>query len=102
MYSASILISSKEADLMQAYLDSDGEDSVGTVQTYTADFGDGVEADIKVCKGDPPFVDAVLYDKGSEVNLIWDVDDELLGEYKFYYNGELYTVTVEEGMEIGS
>ena len=100
MNSVSILIDSKEADLMQAYLDSDGEDSVGTVQTYTADFGDGVEADIKVCKGDPPFVDAVLYDKGSEGQLM-DVSDELLGEYLFYYDGKVYAVTVEEGMEVG-
>ena len=101
MHSESILISSKEADLMQTYLDSDGEDSVGHIQTYTANFDNGMEVDIKICKGDPPFVDAVLYHEGEEVQLL-DVTDELLGEYLFYYEGELYSVSLEEGMEIGS
>ena len=101
METATIVISNKEADLMQTFLDSDGEEGGGTVQSYTADFGGGIEAEIKVCKGDPPFVDAVLYDKGSEVQLM-DVSDELLGEYLFYYDEKVYAVTVEEGMEIGS
>ena len=83
---------------MQSYLDSEGEDEVGTVQTYTATFNNNVEADIKVCKGDPPFVDAVLYDSGSEVELI-EISDELLGDYEFFYNGKIYTVTLEEGRE---
>ena len=100
MQAVSILIDSKEADLMQAYLDSDGEDSVGTIQTYTANFDDGLEVDIKVCKGDPPFVDAVLYYEGEEVQLL-DVTDELLGEYLFYHEEELYSVSLEEGMEVG-
>ena len=70
-----IQIDADEADIMQSYLDSDGEDEVGTIQTYTATFNNNVEADIKVCKGDPPFVDAVLYDSGSEVELI-EISDE--------------------------
>ena len=93
-----IYVESDEVDLMQSYLDSEGEDGVGTLVTYTAIFEDNVEADIKVCKGDPPFVDAVLYDGGSEVELI-EVTDELLGEYIFFYNGKVYTVVVEEGRE---
>ena len=83
---------------MQSFLDSEGEDKAGTLQTYTAVFEDNVEADIKVCKGDPPFVDAVLYDGGAEVELI-EVTDELLGEYMFFYNGQTYTVLLEEGKE---
>ena len=101
METVTIVISNKEADLMQSFLDSEGEDSVGTIQNYTADFGGGLEADIKVCKGDPPFVDAVLYANGSEVQVM-DVSDELLGEYLFYHNGKVYAVIVEEGIEIGS
>tara|TARA_R110002020_G_scaffold426509_1_gene635924 strand:+ start:357 stop:659 length:303 start_codon:yes stop_codon:yes gene_type:complete len=96
--SVTIYIDTTEADLMQQYLDSDGEDKVGTVQTYTAIFSGDVEADIKVCDGDPPFVDAVLYDEGSEVELI-EVSNELLGDYEFFYNGKIYTVTLEEGRE---
>jgi len=93
-----IYVESDEVDLIQSYLDSEGEDEVGTLATYTAIFEDNIEADIKVCKGDPPFVDAVLYDCGSEVELI-EVTDELLGEYMFFYNGKVYTVVVEEGRE---
>ena len=93
-----IYIDTMEADLMQQYLDSDGEDKVGTVQIYTAIFSGDVEADIKVCDGDPPFIDAVLYDAGSEVELM-EVSDELLGDYEFFYNGKIYTVTLEEGRE---
>jgi|TARA_Y100000296_G_scaffold69867_1_gene84062 hypothetical protein len=93
-----IYIESDELDLMQSFLDSEGENKVGTLQTYTAIFEDNVEADIKVCRGDPPFVDAVLYDSGAEVELI-EVTDELLGEYMFFYNGQTYTVLLEEGKE---
>ena len=96
--SVTIYIDTMEADLMQQYLDSDGEDKVGTVQIYTAIFSGDVEADIKVCDGDPPFVDAVLYDEESEVGLI-QLSDELLGDYEFFYNGKIYTVTLEEGRE---
>ena len=92
-----IYIDSDEVDLMQSYLDSEGEDKVGILSTYTAVFDGDIEADIKVCKGDPPFVDAVLYDSGAEVELM-DVCDVLLGEYMFFYDGQIYTVVLEEGM----
>ena len=82
---------------MQTYLDSvASDDEIGTLNTYTTIFEGNVQADIKVCKGDPPFVDAVLYDSGSEVELL-EVTDVLLGEYVFYYDGQVYTVMVEEG-----
>ena len=93
--SVTIYIDPSEADIMQAYLDSTGEDKVGTIQTYTATFEGDVEADIKVCLGDPPFVDAVLYDSGSEVELI-EVTDTLLGEYTFYYDSDIYTVVLKQ------
>lgn len=93
-----IYVEADEVDLMQAYLDSvvtDGHQT-GTLNTYTTIFEGDVQADIKVCKGDPPFVDAILYDSGSEVELL-EVTDVLLGEYVFYYDGQVYTVVVEEG-----
>tara|TARA_B100001123_G_scaffold360949_1_gene417260 strand:- start:130 stop:429 length:300 start_codon:yes stop_codon:yes gene_type:complete len=93
-----IYIDAVQADLMQRYLDSDGSDYVRTIQTYTASFSDGVEADVKVCEGNPPFVDAVLYEDGCEVQ-IREVSDELLGKYQFFYNGKVYTVILEEGRE---
>ncbi len=97
-----IYISPEEADLMQSYLDSDGEAreldrNASSLMTYTAIFDGDIEVDIKVCKGDPPFVDAILYDSGSEVELI-EISDELLGEYMFFYDGQIYTVVLEEGM----
>ena len=73
-----------------------GGHQTGTLNTYTTIFEGDVQADIKVCKGDPPFVDAILYDSGSEVELL-EVTDVLLGEYVFYYDGQVYTVVVEEG-----
>ena len=94
-----IYIDADEADIMQQYLDGAVYAKVGTIQTYTAIFSGNVEADIKVCDGNPPFVDAVLYDMGCEVELIEEVSDELLGDYKFFYNGQIYTVTLEEGRE---
>ena len=93
-----IYVDPTQADLMQQYLDNNGYDKVNTIQTYTASFNGGVEADIKVCDGNPPFVDAVLYDGGSEVQLT-EVSDELLGEYQFFYDGKIYTVILEEGLE---
>ena len=97
-----IYIESDELDLMQSYLDSDGEDEgvSSTLVTYTAIFEGDIEADIKVCRGDPPFVNAVLFDAGSEVELI-EVTDELLGEYMFFYGGQTYNVLLEEGVEDG-
>jgi len=65
---------------MSQPLDDAGETEV--IATYTADFGDGVEADIKVCNGDGPFVDPVLFRDGQEICVI-EVADELDGEYIF-------------------
>ena len=67
---------------MQAFLDSKGRDKVGTVDVFSANFGNGVEIDIKVCDGDTPFIDAVLFVNGCDSGYL-DAGDTLLGEYVF-------------------
>ena len=63
----------------------------GIYKTFTIDFGNNIEADIKVCIGDDRtvFIDPVLFDNGSEVCLI-DVSFEFLGEYIFKYANNEY------------
>lgn len=92
-----IRISLEEIERLQAFLDSKGKDVVDTVATFTAKFDDGIEIDIKVCDGNPPFVDAVLFQDGSDVGCL-DVTDTLVGEYIFHLLGnnteEIYKVIV--------
>ena len=53
------------------------------LKTYTANFSDGIEADIKVCNGDTgAWIDAVLFDYGNEINLL-EPRYTLVGEYIF-------------------
>ena len=61
---------------------------------FTANFGDGIEADIKVCNGDPPYVDPVLFAAGNEVSVL-DCDDDVQGSFPFDYNGKQYIVIVQ-------
>jgi hypothetical protein len=86
-------IPAEQLQSLQQFLDSPGVDRVATLATFTADFGNGMEADIKMCQGDPPFVDAVLFDCGSEVAIL-EVSDALEGEYLFDYDGQKYQVVV--------
>ena len=85
-HSIELQVPKDEVEAHQSFLDSAGEDKVGVIETYTAKFGDrgegNVEIDIKVCQGDPPFVDAVMFQDGSDVSCI-EPDDELLGTYTF-------------------
>lgn len=67
-----------------------------TIETYTAKFDNGFEADIKVCNGDTPYIDPVLFNEfGSEVCVL-EVADELLGEYLFTDDEIEYLVNVVE------
>ena len=95
-----ILIPSDELKEMQEFLESAGEDKVDTIKTYTANFGDRgegeIEVDIKVCQGDPPFVDAVLFQDGHEVGCL-EPEGDLVGEYIFSsFLKDTYTVIVSE------
>jgi len=67
-----------------------------TIERFTAEFPDGVEADIKVCNGDTPYVDPVLFLNGSEVQVL-DVCEDLLGEYEFDLDGDIFIVRLEKG-----
>jgi len=80
-----------------------------TVARYTANFGDGIEADIKVCgvkethdaEEDEctPYVDAVLFENGSEIGCIEPSFDTLEGEYLFYFPNfmeEMFRVILQE------
>ena len=64
------------------------------VETFTVDFGEGIEADIKVCNGDTPFVDPVIFENGSELCCI-DVCDEIDGEYHFLVDDITYIAVIE-------
>lgn len=67
-----------------------------TIKSYTANFGNGIEADIKVVNGDGPYVDPVLFKDGYEVNTLQDPSECLDGEYIFEYKNVTYTVIVAE------
>ena len=92
-----IKIPKKRAKELQAILDGpELEDmkNAAVIETLSANFGNGFEADIKVVNGDTPYVDAVLFFHGCEV-LTLDVSETLLGEYAFRHKGEKYIVQVE-------
>ena len=51
-------------------------------KTFTANMGEGWEIDVKVCNGDIPYIDAVLFYNGQEVSCDAS-EDTILGEYQF-------------------
>jgi len=81
-----IMIPETEVKKMQDFLNSKGKDKVGTIETYTVKFEDATEGDIqidvKVCQGNPPFVDIVLFQDGNDVGCL-EPADSLLGRYVF-------------------
>lgn len=97
---ATIKVPTLEADIIQRWLDSEktipDAGRCEVVTTYTAIFGGGIEADIKVCNSESsPYIDAVLFEDGCEIALL-DVSDILLGEYIFMVDEDTYTVLVEK------
>ena len=95
-----IKIDKKIIEEYNRYLDSGEEypdcNRYDTVESWTARFGNGIEADIKVCStGDCDlFVDAVLFKDGSEAALAGDPEYQLDGEYEFEFDDEVYVVEV--------
>ena len=110
MKTQTIQIDKAEMDDLNSLLSGKTSSSqTSTIATYTANFGDGIEADIKVCGVDStedwkkegeatPYVDAVLFDNGNEVGLLEPAFDTLDGEYLFEYNGEKYQVIVKKSV----
>lgn len=67
------------------------EDSV--VETFTAKFSDGFEADIKVCAGiDNFYIDPVLFYENGYEACVLEPCAELLGEYVFECDNKEYIV----------
>jgi predicted RNA-binding Zn-ribbon protein involved in translation (DUF1610 family) len=81
-----ITIPRPELEKMQEFLDGKGDGTLNTVETYTVKFGDhgmgDIQIDVKVCDGDTPFVDVVMFQDGSEVSCA-DPSDTLAGKYTF-------------------
>lgn len=95
METRTVKISAEKNKELQNFLNSEGDGTTNVIETITASFEDGIEADIKVCDGESPFVDPVLFDKGNEICCL-DVTDTLVGEYLFSaYMEKLYKVIVE-------
>ena len=67
----------------------------GVIIAYTAKFRNGFEADIKVCNGDGPYVDPVLFDERGHEVVVNDVAEQLQGKYIFEYDGVTYNVIVK-------
>ena len=101
LFTKTIQIPIDEAREMQEYLDSKGQDKVATIVSYTAfwpdtETGEGsIAIDIKVCVGDPPFVDPVMFQDSYELGCL-EPEGALLGEYCFYgFTKNKYTVILE-------
>lgn len=96
---ATIQIPKKKKDELNQILSSNefydevGRDEV--IAQFTAKFPDSsIEADIKICNGDGPYIDAVLFDNGYEVMMLepsWEISEE----YIFETDDETYKVLVE-------
>jgi hypothetical protein len=77
---------------MTDYLEDAGRCEV--LETLTADFGQGIEADIKICNGDGPYIDPVLFDHGCEI-AIGEVGGVILDEFWFGVDDAEYVVHVK-------
>lgn len=100
-YTKTIYVDDSVAKILQELLNKPGKNRKDTLMTYTANFENNIEADIKVCDTDSettPYIDAVLFDNGSQVDVI-EPSDELLGEYVFFYDDNCYTVLLEKKSE---
>lgn len=79
-------------------LDQDEADPTGEDILYSvsADFPNGYSADIKVCNGEPAYVDPVLFDaRGCEVAVMEPFGVRLEGTYTWEAGGDKYVAVVE-------
>jgi len=113
-YTSTIEIPKAEAKAHQKFLDKSYKDyekneecerTEDTIATYSTVFKNkGIGVDIKVCGGQPPYIDAVVFNvsKDNQVNEVWtemypleDMSDKLLGKYEFEEDGDEYVVIVK-------
>lgn len=63
-------------------LDDTKEDLV--IETFTGTFPNQCQADIKVCNGNPPYIDPVLFDEnGIEISLLEPDDGPVQGDWEW-------------------
>jgi len=82
--------------LMLAGANTEGFSRYATIQSWTVDFGEGYEADLKVCSsdiGDPLWSEAVLFFNGAEVSCS-EPRSELCGEWLLHADGREFVVNV--------
>ena len=99
-----------DRELLDKYSDmlniepADESECLGEDETisYTADFGNGMEIDVKICgvqykegESNTAWTEAVLFHNGSQVACT-DVCDEFAGDWQLDYNGDTYIVHVKE------
>lgn len=90
-----IKLTEKEKVFIDKCLNSETMMSEDDTFSKTADFGNGIEMDIKLCgaREEKPWTEAVLFCNGSEV-CHSDVCEEFEGEWELEYNGNIYVVNV--------
>ena len=119
-YIKTIEIPKAEAKAHQKFLDKSYKDyekkgecerTEDTIASYSTRFDEqGIGVDIKVCGGQPPFIDAVIFEineipdgerNGLDANERWcelfplePVGDDLLGEYEFEVDDQKFVVKV--------
>jgi len=80
------------------FIEDAGRDEV--IKLYRTIFDDGYEVDIKVCNGNSPFVDAILFHNGREICVLDPCFENIDGEYHFwtknFNEGDEYVVIIEE------
>lgn len=89
MHTQTIRIPKAEVSKIENFL---GKGTLLEDRIYTAIFGNKIEADIKICNCNPPFIDAVLFQDGCEIQVCEPEFDRITGEYLF----DGYTVVIEE------
>lgn len=94
------------SNLMEIETQENGLRSLGivedsTLETFTVQFENSIEADIKICSGQSNcFIDPVLYDDGEEVCLLDCEGDFYSGkEFEFKYNNAKYTVVIYDKLK---
>ena len=99
MPETTLLVETHVLEEMNRILENPGledTDRDAIIQTFTGQFSDGCSADIKVCNGDTPWIDAVLFDPhGSETALLEPQDGPLDGEYEWEVDGQTYRLVLQ-------
>ena len=98
-----ITITQKDSDYFSELLFSTGTEIYNShglkrdeTITRTCDFGNGIEADIKIviCDEDErPYAEGVLFKDGYQIAFT-EPTDEFINSWEFYYNNDEYIVNV--------